>query len=179
MNTKLITALRTSANAIDNGTFTYSWTDPTRCNCGILACSLLGKSPKAMNPLVQDMPKDDDNNCTWTHYASTACPITGIPEHKVFKELFSHGLTQTDFHHLEYLTDPEIRARVSLPTVRKSPTFFQWIFGQQGTEIAGRINYRNGAHVALYMRAWAAILEERGREDGAGLRTESEATAGV
>ncbi len=165
MNNKLITALRTSANSIENGTFTYAWTDPSRCNCGVLACALLGESPRAINLVLHDMPKDGDGNATWTHYASTTCPITGIPEHKIFKELFSYGLTQADFHHLEYLTNPDIRARMVMPKVLTSPTLLQWIFGQPGHEITEPINYKNGLHVALYMRAWADLLTERGQLD--------------
>lgn len=173
MNTKLITALRTAATSIENGTFTYSWTDPTRCNCGVLACSLLGLAPRKLNERIQDMPKQTGIGMTWTHFAATVCPITGIPEHALFKTLFSHGLTQADFHHLEYLTDERIRSRMQMPSSPKPQTFTQWLFDQPSDTEHETIDYKNGAHVALYMRAWARLLEEQGREDDVDIRMES------
>lgn len=167
MNTKLITALRTAATAIESGTFSYTWNDPTRCNCGILACSLLGKSPRELNRIAGEMPKNDRGEMTWTHFSAMVCPITGIPEHELFKTLFQSGLTQADFHALEYLTDPKIRSRMKMQTIKgRNPSLVEWLLGKrQVPDSKEAINFRNGFHVALYMRAWADILTEQGADD--------------
>lgn len=44
MKTKLITGLRTAANALEQGTFYYTWAQRSSCNCGSLFCALTGKS---------------------------------------------------------------------------------------------------------------------------------------
>lgn len=145
MNHKLITALRTAATAIKNGSFRYNWYDVTTCNCGVVIGCLLGLSPKSLDiRLVQNGLARA--NGTWSERASEMCPIIGIPEVEIFRTLYSMGLTATEIHHLEYLSDPEIRARMPLRhrMIRMK---------------------KNESQLACYLRAWADLLVERGTAD--------------
>lgn len=152
MNTKLITALRTAAKAIEMETFPYKWEAQERCNCGVVVCSLLGMSP---DKLRSKIPHSDAlKGPTWTQMAGFYCPITGIPDNELFKELYSLGLTSIEIKNLEDLSDPEILLRMKCKKEN--------------------IRYDNKQDLIRYLRAWADILVERGSQDGSAQETVQE-----
>lgn len=151
MKTKLITALRITANAIRNGTFPYKWIEQSSCNCGALFCTLTGKSPVEMTHLIPKAMKNADP--TWSILAGQYCSVTGLPKHSLFKELFGYGLTIQDIYDLEYLKNAKVVDRVMAKKSRWNRIF--------------DLSHVNKHDVADYMTAWADILTEEGQLDSA------------
>lgn len=147
MKTKLITALRIAAGALENKTFDYRWNRCHMCNCGSLFCALTGKSPEELSEMI---PNIGLQFRTWETLVGQHCPIAGIPTNKLFAELLGYGLSQLDIINLENLSDPKILAAM--------PKRKFWQFGP---------NHKNSKDVIEYMRAWANLLVEEGRMDTA------------
>lgn len=159
MKTKLITALRTTATALENGTFDYTWKYTSRCNCGSLFCSLTGKSAAEL-PVPQPL---SGKGATWQTLVGQHCPITGLPTDKLFKELIGYGLTQQDIVNLEFMRDQKVLARMNIDQLIPPPPRRKWY--QFKKTHGRRLNYDNKNHVAAYMRAWADLLTEEGNAD--------------
>jgi len=174
MKTKLITALRTAATAMENGTFYYEWNVPSCCNCGSLFCALTGKSAAELRA---EIPKriDKDEIGSWENLIGQHCPITGLPTQKLFRELFSYGLTQVDMTNLEYLRDAKVIARMNLnESVREEiPARRKWYQMRTAAptvlvkNVRVKLDHENKEHVIAYMRAWADLLTEEGAMDSA------------
>jgi len=130
--TKLITALRMTAKAIENKTFNYGFYRANTCNCGALVCALKGITPDDLH-----IPGAG----YWSARVSKFCPISGIPTHELFRELIGYGLTPESIVHLENLSDPEVLARMP-----------KLLFGYRRS---------SRKSVVLYMRTWADLLTER------------------
>jgi hypothetical protein len=100
-NLELIAALRLTAAKLKNGAY-HSWGHHGACNCGNLVQS------------VTDFTKDEilryahDGAGEWTELAIDFCPITNAPLALIFHKLEEIGLTPTDIHHIEYLSDVEV-----------------------------------------------------------------------
>ncbi len=98
---ELIEALRLTAKNLANGAY-HSWGHHGACNCGNLVQS------------VTKFTKDEilryahDGAGEWTELAIDFCPITNAPLALIFHKLESIGLTPTDIHHIEYLSDKEV-----------------------------------------------------------------------
>ncbi len=140
MKTKLITALKTSAKALESGQFPYDWHEQTACNCGVVICAITGRAP--INLLAK---RDEEliSGKTWRNFAGTVCPITGVPEHELFKQLFQAGFLPSDIHHLEFLSDKKILTRAGFKSM----------------------NHKKKEALILYLRAWAELLIEEGAAD--------------
>lgn len=172
MNTKLITALRTSANALENGTFAYEWSNPESCNCGILACALLGKSIVQMKDIMPTLTKSlKPNKHHWTNIAANHCPITGIPENEILKAMMQAGMTQSDFQEMEYLSNPEVQKRAIKSQGNKAVfntteiTTGHFWNKRTASVSTGKYSCTDKANVIAYMRSWADILTEQGKLD--------------
>jgi hypothetical protein len=158
MNNKLITALRLAARAIEDGTFDYDWFDGAKCNCGALCSALLGKSQKQIsNMLPNEMG-------TWSEFVGSECPITGIPSKKILRTLLSSGLTAVDLVQLEELSNPEVLSRLRDKRIIIRKRLFRKPVVSTVEERA-KVGRENRTDVVRYMRAWADMLVERGRED--------------
>ena len=98
---ELIQALRLTAKNLENGAY-HSWGHHGACNCGNLVQS------------VTKFTKDEilryahDGAGEWTELAIDFCPITNAPLALIFHKLEEIGLTPTDIHHIEYLSDVEV-----------------------------------------------------------------------
>jgi hypothetical protein len=98
---ELIQALRLTAKNLENGAY-HSWGHHGACNCGNLVQS------------VTEFTKDEilryahDGAGEWTELAIDFCPITNAPLALIFHKLEEIGLTPTDIHHIEYLSDQEV-----------------------------------------------------------------------
>lgn len=109
---ELINALRLTAVNLRNGAY-HSWGHHGACNCGNLVQS------------VTNFTKDEilqyAHTCTgeWTELAIEFCPTTNVPLSLVFNRLEKIGLTPTDIHHIEYLSDKEV--------LEQLPSGFRWL----------------------------------------------------
>ncbi len=98
---ELIQALRLTAKNLENGAY-HSWGHHGACNCGNLVQS------------VTEFTKDEilryahNGAGEWTELAVDFCPITNAPLALIFHKLENIGLTPTDIHHIEYLSDIEV-----------------------------------------------------------------------
>lgn len=151
MKTKLITALRTAAKAVEDGTIAYDWTVMNRCNCGVLACALTGKAPVQLSAGLPDGMR------TWEHFTGTYCPITGMPEHAILRTMFAAGMSQRDIIDLEYLTNEKVLKRAGL--LKERTRLFR------GTRVEDTSDFENADDLVAYMRAWADLLTEEGAMD--------------
>lgn len=103
---ELIQALRLTAKNLENGAY-HSWGHHGACNCGNLVQS------------VTKFTKDEilryahDGAGEWTELAIDFCPITNAPLALIFHKLEEIGLTPTDIHHIEYLSDVEVLNNLS------------------------------------------------------------------
>lgn len=165
MKLRLITALRTTATALERGTFDYDWKYVARCNCGSLFCSLTGKSAADL-PIPQ--PIGGKIGATWKTLVGQHCPITGMPTDKLLKELLGYGLTKQDIINLEFLSDPKVVARMNIKGKRRIRLERKWYQLPRYTtveEAATKLDYNNKNRVIGYMRAWADLLTEEGKMD--------------
>lgn len=158
MKTKLITALRTTAKALESRTLYYNWKQPESCNCGALFCALAGVSEAELESRIPDINAPPN----WSTIVGKYCPVSGIPTNELFKELLSHGLTQADIIDLEYLRNPKVCARITSPLItRAGSTWFKpWTWRNPP-----RVDYQNKSNAIAYMRAWADLLTQEGAMD--------------
>lgn len=145
MNTKLITALRTAARAIEDGVFDYNWREPSRCNCGVVVCALFGVSAQHLRTLLREENLRPAEDPTWARIVGQNCPITGVPQSILFQHLYRFGFTAKEIKHLEDLSRTDILLRAGLTHSRPE------------REDASRLT--------KYLRAWADILTEEGAGD--------------
>ncbi len=165
MKTKLITALRATAHALENGTFAYDWSKRSRCNCGALFCALTGMSATQLREKLPSALPSGRDEMTWGNTIGHYCTITGIPTHDLLKDVMAHGLTHQDIVELENLTNPKVVERMIrdnrnglFAAVQGGHLF--WKVSE--TPDAERANQK---HTAAYMRAWADIMTEEGAMD--------------
>jgi hypothetical protein len=133
-NDKLIELLRLTAENLEQGA-RYEWAHAGRCNCGHLAQSITDLSAEQINRQAGTQRLDE-----WSEFANDYCPHSGLPVDEVIAEMLDTGLELRDIHALEYLSDRKV--------LNALPGGFRWL----------RRNRRED--VALYLRTWAAILEE-------------------
>ena len=133
-NLALIGALRQAARSLENGAH-YAWDHHGSCNCGHLL------------QVVTSLSKDEilRNAHTgigeWTELGEEYCINTGTPLGLMVKGLQEAGLTATDIHHIEYLSDKKV--------LQYLPGGFRWL----------KKNRRED--VVLYFEAFADMLEEQ------------------
>ncbi len=131
----LIKALRAAADKVEADPSQYSWTQPRRCNCGLVAREILGD-----RGLIQcTRAVGHVGIWSWSFGPRTVCQTTGLPILKTFKTLFKAGLNKKHAEHLEDLGDISIQLRAGL-----------------GGD-ARRNSHRN---FIAYVRAWADGLED-------------------
>jgi hypothetical protein len=98
---QLITALRDTAKRLRNGAF-YSWGHHGACNCGNLLQTVTNLSEAEILRFAHTGVGE------WTELAEEYCPVTNAPVNLVITHLEKIGLTPTDIHHVEYLSDREV-----------------------------------------------------------------------
>jgi hypothetical protein len=98
---ELIKGLIDAANKIENGAY-YAWGHHGACNCGHLlqACTTLSKD---------EIRKYATSGIgEWSEIAQGECEITGAPFELLLKKMHDLGLSASDIHHLEYLSDRDV-----------------------------------------------------------------------
>ena len=131
---ELVDALRATALRLQNGAH-YAWGHHGSCNCGHLLQVLTRLDEKEILTYAHTAPGE------WTELAAEFCGITQAPVSLLVKKLMEAGLTPTDIHHLEYLTDRTILERL--------PGGFRWL----------QRNRRED--VIVYMETFANWIEEK------------------
>jgi hypothetical protein len=131
---ELISALRETAQRLSNGA-QYAWGNHGACNCGNLV------------QVVTNFTKGEilryahQGIGEWTELAQEFCPVTNAPIDLIISKLVDIGLTPTDIHHIEYLTDREV--------LNHLPGGFRWL-------------KRNNREDAIaYFEAFADLLQEK------------------
>jgi hypothetical protein len=131
---KLIDALRGTALRLEQGA-DYAWGNHGACNCGNLLQVVTSMDKTEILRLAHTGIGE------WTELAEEYCPVSNLPADRLVGELMKQGLTPTDIHHIEYLDDRDVLERL--------PGGFRWL------------QRNNREDVVHYMRAMAAMLEER------------------
>lgn len=130
----LVNALRETANRLRNGTH-YAWGHHGSCNCGNLLQVVTNlTSGEIVRYAHQGIGE-------WTELAQEFCPVTRAPLNLIISKLIEIGLTPTDIHHLEYLTDRAV--------LDELPGGFRWL----------QRNRREDA--ILYFETFATILYQK------------------
>ncbi len=133
-NLTLIEAIKIAANKIEQGE-NYQWGHMGGCNCGHLAQELTPFSKREIHEYA--MRKSGD----WTDQVNDYCGMTDMPMDEIISSMMEAGLERQDMIELERLNNSEVRKAL----------------GVKGINLKHNIK----ADVVLYMRAWAAILEEK------------------
>lgn len=133
-NTTLIAALRNAAAQLKQGAH-YAWGHHGACNCGNLLQVITKLSKEEILTYAHTSPGE------WTELAEESCQITHTPAGLLIQQLEQAGLTTTDIHHIEYLTDRAILEQLE--------GGFRWL----------KRNER--ADVIAYFEAFAQLLEDQ------------------
>ena len=131
---ELINALRLTAANLRNGAY-HSWGHHGACNCGNLVQSVTKFTKEEILRYAHTGVGE------WTELAAEFCPTTNTPLTLVFTKLEEVGLTPTDIHHIEYLSDREI--------LENLPGGFRWL------------KRNNREDVIAYFETFANVLEEK------------------
>jgi hypothetical protein len=131
---ELINALRETAKRLRNGAH-YAWGHHGACNCGNLLQTVTNLSESEI------LRHAHTGIGEWTELTQEFCPATNAPLTLVIGRLEEIGLTPTDIHHIEYLTDKEV--------LNYLPNGFRWL----------KRNKREDA--IAYFEAFANMLEEK------------------
>jgi hypothetical protein len=131
---ELIHALRETARRLRDGA-NYAWGHHGACNCGNLL--------QVLTPLSEGQILRYAHTATgeWTELAEEYCSTTKAPVNLVMSKLLEAGLTTTDIHHIEYLTDRDVLDHL--------PGGFRWL----------KKNLRED--VIVYFETFASLLEEK------------------
>lgn len=131
---QLVNALRETANRLRNGA-QYSWGNHGACNCGNLV-QVVTKFTKG-----EILSYAHCGIGEWTELSQEFCPGTNAPLGLIISKLQDIGLTPTDIHHIEYLTDKEV--------LQQLPGGFRWL-------------KRNSKEDAIvYFETFATLLEDK------------------
>ena len=135
---ELIDALRTTADKIESGGWDNYWGDPERCNCGLLARSILGEPlrfDKRMGCWERSVRNARESK--WL-FGEPKCLSTGLSFTEIVDLLNEVGLRDRDFRELELLKN-------------------EVVVGAMDT---WKPDYHNDDHVVEYLRTWADLLEK-------------------
>ncbi len=131
---ELINALRETASRLKSGAH-YAWGHHGACNCGNLVQVVTrfteGEILRYAHTGIGE----------WTEMTEEFCPVTNAPLTLVITKLEEIGLTPSDIHHIEYLSDKTV--------LQNLPNGFRWL-------------KRNKREDAIeYFEAFANQLEEK------------------
>jgi hypothetical protein len=131
---ELVQALRETATKLKNGAH-YAWGHHGACNCGNLLQTVTQLTEGEILRYAHTGTGE------WTELAEEFCPVTKAPLTLVLTRLEEIGLTPTDIHHIEYLSDKAVLANLQ--------GGFRWL----------KRNKREDA--IAYFEAFANMLEEK------------------
>lgn len=154
MKTKLIEALRKTIEVLKTNPEKYKWTDSKRCNCGLIAEQIMGKTVIGG---ISQYSKDADPERSLGPWQNGAllCEQMGRPINEVYGTLFKAGMSVEDICNLEHLTDINILKKLGLEKDRK---FHPWC------NSFINFNRNNIDYLIKYLTAWIEILQEEQKE---------------
>jgi len=126
--------LREAADRLRKGAH-YAWGHHGACNCGHLCQVITSLSEKEI------LQAAHGGTGEWSELGAAYCGDSKASIYNLLTALQDTGLTPTDIHHLEYLSDKEI--------LHQLPGGFRWL----------KKNIRED--VILYFETFATILEEK------------------
>ncbi len=153
----LASSLRRVAELLRNGQVSYEWSKADQCNMGLVARASLGLSRNQFNKL--EKPVNDIAG--WDERAEAHCPITGIPELKLFRVLHDVGFRFEDYHEVEGLSNPDVCDRI-----KRDGRFVEqserrnWWGRKMPAVVQRKIQYDEEQSLIVYLEAWAAMIEE-------------------
>jgi hypothetical protein len=100
-NELLVNALRTTAQRLREGA-PYAWGHHGQCNCGNLAQVVTTWTAGEIMRFAHA------GSGEWTELANDYCGISEAPAEMLVHRLMDVGLTPSDIHHLEYLSDKAV-----------------------------------------------------------------------
>lgn len=131
---QLIAALKETATRLRNGSH-YAWGHHGACNCGNLVQVITNFTEGEIVRYAHQGIGE------WTELAYEFCPVTHAPIDLIIAKLVAIGLTPTDIHHVEYLSDKEV--------LKHLPAGFRWL-------------QRNNRQDAIaYFEAFALLMEKK------------------
>ena len=131
---ELINALRETATRLRNGSH-YAWGHHGACNCGNLVQVVTQFTEGEILRYAHTGAGE------WTEMTEEFCPVTNAPLTLVITRLEEIGLTPTDIHDIEYLSNKEV--------LKQLPGGFRWL-------------KRNKREDAIdYFEAFANMLEDK------------------
>jgi hypothetical protein len=130
----LIEALRLTATNLRNGAY-HSWGHHGACNCGNLVQSVTKFTKEEVLHYAHTGTGE------WTELAMDFCPVTNAPLTLIFNQLEQIGLTPTDIHHIEYLSNREV--------LENLPGGFRWLKRYKKED------------AIVYFETFANVLEEK------------------
>ena len=135
--------LDNAADELSQTWFGYEWNDRTRCNCGAVVRQVMQTSATRLKKLLPPIYDEGNFYPTWSSMTDRYCSVSGLSENEVFRRLFAAGMKYSDFAHLEELSHPEIRKRMT--PYRRDKT---------------AVSRSRKSDVIAYLRAWAVGIEE-------------------
>lgn len=131
----LVDALRQTAARIEAGD-RFRWAHMGACTCGHLAQVVTQRSAAEIHRLALERAGD------WGAQGVEYCAASGLPIDHIIDRLVDLGLDPDDLAHLERLSDRRV--------LRRLPE-----------QVRRAIDFRDRAHVIMYLRAFADLLEGR------------------
>jgi hypothetical protein len=133
-NLELISALRRTAKKLETGA-PYQWGHMGSCNCGNLAQEISKLTKAEIHAYAMQNMQGD-----WSEQTEAYCPVSNQPMDLLMTQMTAIGLTMSDLKNLEKLSDKKILQRL--------PSESRYLY------------HNKRDHVVMYMRAWAAMLED-------------------
>lgn len=133
ISTVTINALRNTALKLEKGN-DHMWGHMGSCNCGNLAQEVTRLTKAQIHAYAMQGRGD------WNEQLNDYCETSGLPMDLLIFELLTVGFSLEDLKHLEYLSKKEILDRLPKNT---------------------NLVRNRRADVIVYMKEWAAMLEEK------------------
>jgi hypothetical protein len=129
---EIVEVLRKTAEKIENSAH-YQWGHMGNCNCGFLAQEITHLNREQIHKTAMQ------GNGDWTEQLNDYCPTSGLNMDALISAIVNFGFDTDDLKHLERLSDPVVLR--SFPLSERN------------------LSHNIKAHVVLYMRRWAALVE--------------------
>lgn len=153
----LAVSLRRVAELLRNGRVEYEWDLSNQCNMGLIARAALGLSRNQFSKLEKPV----SHQPLWEERAEAYCPMTGIPEIKLFRVLHDVGFRFEDYGEAENLSNPDVVERI-----KHDGRFIEtnerrnWFGRKIPVTIQRRIHRDEEQSLIVYLETWALLIEE-------------------
>lgn len=128
---KIVEALRKTVALLESGN-RYEWGHMGSCNCGNLAQTVTNFSRTEIQKYALEKRGD------WSEQLTDFCPTSGLPMDLIIQKMVDFGFTRQDLHHLEWLSDTDILARIGVSF----------------------LNRNLKSDTILYLKTWANVIED-------------------